>query len=86
MQEPISPGTMWLVQGVVWGSGGEGHQVHIKEYWAFVMSSEGHAIDLIGLDCKNEEDARERARQLVSDKPVELWDGPRRIARFSPTL
>ena len=56
----------------------------MKEYWAFVMSNEGHAIDLIGLDCESEEHAKERARQLVTDTPVELWDGPRRIARFDP--
>jgi hypothetical protein len=30
------------------------------------------------------EHAKERARQLVTDTPVELWDGPRRIARFDP--
>jgi hypothetical protein len=34
----------------------------VKEYWAFVMSNECHAIDLIGLDCESEEHAKERAR------------------------
>jgi hypothetical protein len=61
-----------------------GEHVPLKEYRAFVMSNGGQAIDLIGLDCESEEDAKERARQLVADTPVELWDGPRRIARFDP--
>ena len=41
----------------------------MKEYWAFVMSNEGHAMDLVS---ENEEDAKERVRRLVTDQPVEL--------------
>ena len=67
-----------MLTGLTW-------RAALKEYWAFVMSNEGHAIELIGLHCENETDAKERVRQLVTDKPVELWDGPRRIARFDPT-
>jgi hypothetical protein len=58
--------------------------MQLKEYWAFVMSADGHAIDLFGLHCETEEQAKERARQLVTDSPMELWDGPRRVARFDP--
>jgi hypothetical protein len=58
--------------------------MQLKEYWAFVMSNDGHAINLIGLHCETEEHAMERARQLMTDTPVELWDGPRRVARFNP--
>jgi hypothetical protein len=36
----------------------------------------------LGLHCETEGHAKQRAQQLVIDTPVELWDGPRRIARF----
>jgi hypothetical protein len=32
----------------------------------------------------SEDEARERARDLATDAPVELWKGPRRIARYEP--
>jgi hypothetical protein len=34
--------------------------------------------------CENELDGLRQARQLVSDNDVELWDGPRFIARLKP--
>ncbi|WP_409363520.1 hypothetical protein, partial [Bradyrhizobium liaoningense] len=34
--------------------------------------------------CATEENAKLMAEQLVDVHPVELWEGPRRIARFEP--
>jgi len=34
--------------------------------------------------CENDADGLRQARQLVSDSDIELWDGPRFIARLKP--
>ena len=56
----------------------------LKYYQAFELTSEDEAITCIDLHCKSLEDAKERAKQLVQDRPIELWEGPLRIARFEP--
>jgi hypothetical protein len=50
---------------------------------AFKMTREGTVLDANEMYC-DEAEARERARSLATDTPVELWKGPRRIARFEP--
>jgi hypothetical protein len=57
----------------------------MKQYRAFVLSFEGSAIGLVELSCDDEAEAIKCAKALVEDKPVELWEGARRIARFNPT-
>ena len=48
---------------------------------AFKMTREGKVLDASEMYC-DEDEAKERARDLATDTPVELWKGPRRIARF----
>jgi hypothetical protein len=55
----------------------------MRTYRAYVLTFEGDAIQAVDLVCATEDDAKRMAEQLV-DAPVELWDGPRRIARFEP--
>ena len=56
-----------------------------KRYRIFVLTFEGNVVNMIELHCPNEADAMERAKALVADgRPVELWEGSRRIARLSP--
>ena len=50
---------------------------------AFRLTREGQVIDASEMYC-SEEEAKERARELAIDSPVELWRGPRRVARFEP--
>ena len=52
-------------------------------YIAFRLTLEGKVLDANELYC-DETEARERARALATDTPVELWQGPRRIARYEP--
>ena len=56
----------------------------LKHYHAFELTSRDEDITLIDLHCESEEDAKQRAKQLVQDLPIELWEGPMRIARFEP--
>lgn len=53
-------------------------------YAAFFLSVEGHVIRRIDLTATTEEDAKASAKKLATEEPVELWLGPRRIARFKP--
>jgi hypothetical protein len=48
---------------------------------AFRLTREGVVIKANELYC-SENEARERARALAIESPVELWRGPRRIARY----
>ena len=50
---------------------------------AFRLTREGTVLDANEMYC-DEVEARERARELATDTAVELWKGPRRIARFEP--
>lgn len=56
----------------------------MKTYRAFVLTPEGVVIQAIDLACETEEDAKTRVADLVTRLPIELWDGPRRVARFDP--
>jgi hypothetical protein len=53
----------------------------VTYFIAFKMTREGKVLDASEMYC-SEDEARERARELASDGPVELWHGPRRLARF----
>ena len=48
---------------------------------AFKMTREGSVIEASEMYC-SEDEAKERALELATDSPVELWKGSRRIARF----
>lgn len=53
-------------------------------YRAFVIGRDGHVMGRVDLLCADEEEAKERARQLVDGHAIELWEGSRRIERFDP--
>jgi hypothetical protein len=53
----------------------------VTYFIAFRLTREGVVLDANELSC-DETEARERARELATDAPVELWQGSRRIARF----
>lgn len=53
-------------------------------YRAFVIGPDGHVIGRTDLHCTSEQEAKERAKQLVDGHAVELWEGPRMIERFEP--
>jgi hypothetical protein len=52
-------------------------------YIAFRLTREGTVLDANEMYC-DETEAIERARALAVDFSVELWRGPRRIARYEP--
>jgi hypothetical protein len=46
--------------------------------------ADGHIRDRIDLMCESEDEAQERAKQLVDGHAVELWDRDQKVARFEP--
>ena len=50
-----------------------------------MMADDGHIVSRVVILCKDE-GAMVRAKQLVQDLAVELWDGARSIAIFNPIL
>jgi len=56
----------------------------MPEYRAYIFGVDGHVELSNDLNVATEREARKRAKQLVDECVVELWDGPIRIARFEP--
>ncbi|WP_368507912.1 hypothetical protein [Bradyrhizobium lupini] len=56
----------------------------VEEYRAYLVDQDGHFTGRIDLLCRDEHDARQRAKQLVDGHAVELWQGDQRIERFEP--
>lgn len=52
-------------------------------YRAFLISSDGHIVDRVEIECDGDDTAKERAKRLVDGHDVELWDGTRKIAKFT---
>ena len=53
-------------------------------YYVYVMSHGGHVEKRFDLFCENDEQAKERAKQLMDGHSLELWQEKRRIAEFKP--
>jgi len=56
----------------------------MPEYRAYIFDADGHVELSLDLKVATEQEARRRAKQLVDECVVELWDGALRIARFEP--
>jgi len=57
----------------------------MQEYRAYVLGRDGHIELRFDLFCSDDNEARERAWQLVDDRDVELWRGEHRIETFKVT-
>ena len=55
----------------------------MNEYRAYLMGPDGHIQSRVDLICEHEEEAKERAKQLVDGHDVELWQLGRKIATFT---
>lgn len=55
----------------------------MSEYRAYLLGTDGHIQGRVDLDCADDSEAKERAKQLVDGRDVELWQLDRKIAMFS---
>jgi hypothetical protein len=51
-------------------------------YRAYIVGQDGHFISATELECADDEAALKYAKQLVNGHDVEIWSGPRFIARL----
>jgi hypothetical protein len=54
----------------------------MPEYRVYIVGSDGHFYDSVPLECDDDYEAMEKAKQLVDGHDVELWQRARKIARF----
>lgn len=54
----------------------------MQQYRAYIMGLDGHIELQLVLMCKDEAEAKKRARHLADGRDVELWYQDRKIAEF----
>jgi hypothetical protein len=57
----------------------------MPQYRIFTLRDDGHIAgpsDII--DCLDDRAAVREAKQTLNEKAIEIWDGPRRIAKLDP--
>jgi hypothetical protein len=56
----------------------------LSGYYAYFTGDDGHITGRVTILAANDEEAKERAKQLVDGHAVELWQEGRKIATFDP--
>lgn len=54
----------------------------MPDYRIYVIDSDGHFHSALPLECTDDSEAVEKAKQLVDGHDVELWQRDRKIARL----
>ena len=54
----------------------------MPEYRAYIVGSDGRFSDFRVIECVDDDEAMELARQLVDGHDIELWQRARKIATF----
>jgi hypothetical protein len=54
----------------------------MPDYRVYIVGSDGHFFNSVPLECDDDTEALERAKQLVDGHDIELWQRDRKIARF----
>lgn len=60
--------------------------VGMAHYRAYLLDQHHHVISVANLQCADEQEARERAQQLVDVNDIELWHLDQRIAVFEAAI
>jgi hypothetical protein len=55
----------------------------MAQYRAYIIGSDGEFQNSVPLECADDAVARKKAKQLVNDHQVELWQLTRKIATFN---
>ena len=54
----------------------------MPEYRAYIVNDDGHFIRAVDFETRDDEAAKEQAKQLVDGHDVELWQLHRKIGTF----
>jgi hypothetical protein len=55
----------------------------MPDYRVYFVGTDGHFFDAVALECADDAEAKERAKQLADGYDVELWQRDRKIAMFA---
>lgn len=55
----------------------------MDEYRLYTVDEDGHFIGFEPLICRDDVEAIERAKRFMTSHDVELWSGPRLVARLN---
>ena len=58
----------------------------MPEYRAYIIGLDGHFYGVVPLDCADDAEAMERAKQLLDGHDIELWQLDRKVARLDRKL
>ena len=53
-------------------------------YYAYFTGDDGHITNRVTIFAANDEEAKERAKQLADGHTIELWQEGRKVAQFDP--
>ena len=53
-------------------------------YRFYVLKSDGRIETASNHECADDADALDHARKIIGEKPIECWQGTRRLFRFHP--
>lgn len=57
----------------------------MREYRFYVLDAEGHVFGPAQITgCSDDDDAIQKAAELLDKRAIEIWDGPRRVACLKP--
>ena len=55
----------------------------MPDYRVYMVGSDGHFVNVVPLECADDEEAKTKAEQLVDGHDIELWQRDRKIAMFA---
>jgi hypothetical protein len=58
----------------------------MADYRVYIVGSDGHFFNSVPLECADDAEAIEHAKQLVDGHDVELWQRARKVATISTSL
>jgi hypothetical protein len=56
---------------------------NMPDYRVYLIGSDGHFFNSVPLECADDVEATEQAKQLVDGHDLELWQRDRKVATFA---
>ena len=57
----------------------------MEDYRLYLVGPDGHIANRIGMQCLDDADAIRTAQNRTPHRPIELWQGSRKVQDFPPS-